>query len=85
MLGYKKPTTFRDFKFQTRTYFYQYQKYSDLYNEYQDARFLNAKTKLKVLYIEADAAMKKKNPVLYFVKKLFDKITNKQQLDTIFV
>jgi len=85
MLGYKKPVTFRDFKFLTRTYFYQLQKYNDLYNEYYDARFLNAKTKLLTLYLDADSAMKKSKPVFYYLKKLADKITGKQQLDTTIV
>ena len=81
MLGYKKPTTFRDYKFLTRTYFYQLQKYIDLYNEYKDARFLNVRNKLVSLYLEANAAMKKNKPVFYFLRKLADKIAGKRQLD----
>ena len=82
MLGYKKPASFRDFKYLTRTYFYQYEKYANLYNEYQDARFLKAKNKLATLYLEANTAMKKKMPVFYFLRKIVGKITRKRQLDT---
>lgn len=81
MLGYKKPSTCKDFKYLTRTYFYQLQKYNDLYKEYQDDRFLKTKNKLVFLYLQADAAMKKNKPVFYYLKKLADKMTGKRQLD----
>ncbi len=81
MLGYKKPSTFRDFKYLTRTYFYQLQKYNNLYNEYKDVRFLNTRNKLVSLYLDADTMMKKNKPVFYYLKKLADKITGKRQLD----
>jgi glycosyltransferase involved in cell wall biosynthesis len=82
MLGHKKPSTFRDFKYLTRTYFYQLQKYNDLYNEYKDARFLNTRNKLASLYLDADTMMKKNKPVFYYLRKLADKMTGKRQLDT---
>jgi len=81
MLGYKKPTTCKDFKYLTRTYFYQLQKYNDLYNEFQDIRFLNAKNKLIALYLEANADMKKHQPVFYYLRKITDKLIGKRQLD----
>jgi glycosyltransferase involved in cell wall biosynthesis len=80
VLGTKKPKSFKEFKLLTRAYFFQYEKYRNLYHKNNDPIFLDISNKIKEKYTNADKAMKKCNPILYFFRKLKDKKKGKRQL-----
>ncbi len=79
LLGIKKPTSFNDFKTLTRAYFSQYEKFKVLFKNNKNEHF-DLTDRLLIQYKEADVMMKKKNPVLYFFRKLKDKRKGKRQL-----
>ena len=79
MLGLKEPSSFSDFKTLTRAYFSQYEKFKVLFKNNKNKHFYLT-DRLLNQYKEADALMKKKNPVLYFFRKLKDKRKGKRQL-----
>lgn len=69
-----KPKTFRDYKKITRTSFAQYEKYKILNLDKEMTSYLSD------LYLNADANMKKSNPILYYFRKRKDKKKGVRQL-----
>ncbi len=80
ILGIYQPKSFNDFKSLTRVYFRQYEKYLNLSGNNPNFKTHKITEKLLNLYLEADANMKKTNPVFYFFRKLKDKQKGKRQL-----
>lgn len=80
ILGIHQPKSYDDFKSLTRVYFRQYEKYKTLSKDNDDFRTNKIKEKLLQLYLDADANMKKRNPIFYFFRKLKDKQKGKRQI-----
>lgn len=75
-----KPKSFKDYKIKTRAYFFQFDKYKNLFLIHNDPIFLEVKNKILNKYLEDDNKMKRHNPILYFFRKQKDKRKGKRQL-----
>ena len=75
-----KPKSFKDFKIKTRAYFFQYDKYKNLFLKYNNPIFLEVQNKILNKYLEDDRKMKRHNPILYYFRKQKDKKKGKRQL-----
>ncbi len=80
MMGIKKPSNFKDCKSKVRFHFSQYEKYNDLYKQYNLPKFKIILDEMKEKFIAADNEMRQKFPIRYIFRKMSDKRKGKRQL-----
>lgn len=74
------PKRFSSLKITTRAYYFQYEKFKNLFKKYQIDDFLELSDMLKEKFIDEDIKMKKSNPILYYFRKRKDNKKGKRKL-----
>lgn len=84
ILGYTAPKSYQDFNQLSKTYFRNYLKFKEFYENTKNIGSVNFKeiteTNLE-LFKKCEASLKKANPIFYFFRNLSDKIRRKRQLN----
>lgn len=80
MMDLYEPKKYKESKGKVNLLFSQYEKYNNLYSKYKVTSFKENIVDLKNKFIQSKLEMKKKYPILYFLKKYSDKKKGKRQL-----
>jgi len=81
MLGFSAANSFKDAKSKVRLNFSQYQKYNELFQLHHLPIFKEIAEEMKNNFLASKAEMKKKFPILYFIRNYSDKRKGRRQLE----
>jgi glycosyltransferase involved in cell wall biosynthesis len=82
ILKFKKPKSFKDYKFLTNRYFAQYERYKILKDQNTNSPIIDELINTVIeLYIHFDLETKKQHPIRYFFRKRKDKNKGRRQID----